>query len=556
MLGIYCRISQLKEEGKDRSINDQKLSGIALANKYNFLYEVYIDEGLSGTLPIDERPALSNLIDDIYKRKITKIYIYDQSRLERSPESRFALNKVFKEENIDVYDENGLIGKGIESEFAGDLMSVINNFYVKITAKKIKSVLRRNAEEGKAFGILPYGYKNEKSFIVINQEEAEIVKRIFEMSLRGIGINKIAEIFNEEKIKTRYNQMEGTLTTKNKYNKRLTIKRKIDIKWRGNTIRNIINNKVYKGVRVFSGIEYACDGLFKEQYWQTVNDNLQKNRNNSGKSVEHKYLLKGSLSCGKCGRNYYGRTSVSKKNNFYMCSSKRFKDENCGNRGINIDKLNELIWIKIITDGNLSNFVVKHFENAKSEKTVNKLVVESKILKAELTRLKNDKNIFLDYVLKGVLADEDIRRKLLEIKDKISTVELKIVNINSQLKSYEENLNNLTNILDELNIVTEVSFNDKQAIIKKYIEGITIYYDDVYFIDIAFRIPNMPNVTYVLERNYKYAHRLVSIDEVKAENELVILDSKIENSIRNNEEITLKLLLNSRELFEALKTKY
>ena len=80
MIAIYCRISREKEAGKDRSINDQKLSGIELAKKLNILYRVYIDEGISGTLPINERPALSDLISDsVYDSVCTSVYdsVYD-----------------------------------------------------------------------------------------------------------------------------------------------------------------------------------------------------------------------------------------------------------------------------------------------------------------------------------------------------------------------------------------------------------------------------------------------------------------------------------------------
>ena len=82
MLAIYCRISKEKEEGKDRSINDQKQLGIDLANDLNIPYKVFIDEGISGTLPIEKRPEFSLLLDEIENHKFTHLYAYDQSRLE------------------------------------------------------------------------------------------------------------------------------------------------------------------------------------------------------------------------------------------------------------------------------------------------------------------------------------------------------------------------------------------------------------------------------------------------------------------------------------------
>jgi DNA invertase Pin-like site-specific DNA recombinase len=91
MLGIYCRISRLKEDEKDRSIEDQQKTGIEFAKKSNLAYKIYVDEGISGTKPVSERPALSNLLDDIAEGLIKSVFVYDQSRLERNPQIRFAL---------------------------------------------------------------------------------------------------------------------------------------------------------------------------------------------------------------------------------------------------------------------------------------------------------------------------------------------------------------------------------------------------------------------------------------------------------------------------------
>ena len=95
MLGIYCRISKEKEVGKDRSIDDQRLLGIELANKLGVEYEVYIDEGISGTLAINERPALFKLVQDAIDNKINMFYYYDASRLEREPETYLYLTNSF-----------------------------------------------------------------------------------------------------------------------------------------------------------------------------------------------------------------------------------------------------------------------------------------------------------------------------------------------------------------------------------------------------------------------------------------------------------------------------
>ena len=137
MFGIYCRISKEKEEGKDRSINDQKLLGIELSNSLKIPYQIYIDEGISGTNEIKDRPQFSKLLEDIEEGIITHVYTYDQSRLERNPQVRFVLKKLLKENNIQLFTESGQVDlHDDESEMFGDIISIMNSYYVRMTIKK------------------------------------------------------------------------------------------------------------------------------------------------------------------------------------------------------------------------------------------------------------------------------------------------------------------------------------------------------------------------------------------------------------------------------------
>ena len=96
------------------------------------------------------------------------------------------------------------------------------------------------------------------------------------------------------------------------------------------------------------------------------------------------------------------------------------------------------------------------------------------------------------------------------IKSSIKEVDIKVINVQEQIQSYEGSLSDLDSILNELSISQECSFNDKQDIIKKYVKDITLYYlDSHYYIDISFTIPNMDSVIYVMDKGYNYAYRLI-----------------------------------------------
>ena len=563
MLGIYCRISKEKEQGKDKSIEDQRLLGIELANKLGVEFEVYIDNGLSGTLAIKERPALFKLVQDINDNKIQMFYVFDNSRLEREPEIYLTLSKLFIKKNIKCFTNSGEIVLNPESILLGTMVSAFNKFYVELTKQKVKSVLKRNAENGKVHAISPYGYKkNENGLMVINDVQAEIIKRIYALSLSGVGTIKIARILNAENIPTAYNLIAkgGTISVKNKYTDKITTRDKSKVTWAGGTIRNIITNTTYKGVKTFAGVDYDCPAIFDKHYWQKVNDNLKNNSNTTGVSTEHKYLLKGLLRCGRCGRNYYGRTRISKKDNYYMCSSKRRGELNCGNRSLNIEILDDIIWNKFIGNGELTKLIESHYSNINTNDIVDEIKAEIKEFESKLKVLDKERSNIINSIRKGIINDNDVKSEMNNIRIEKDTLETKIYNLKEQLDSYNDSNNSIDSILKDLNFnVRNVGFNDKKDILNKYIKDIRIYYDDVknYYLEIFFKVANMDNIVFTVENNYKVAYEVLDIDKEGMQDFLImILDKKMELEFKNTKQIDFNFIINSKQLFKVLKDKH
>jgi DNA invertase Pin-like site-specific DNA recombinase len=563
MLGIYCRISKEKEQGKDKSIEDQRLLGIELANKLGVEFEVYIDNGLSGTLAIKERPALFKLVQDINDNKIQMFYVFDNSRLEREPEIYLTLSKLFIKKNIKCFTNSGEIVLNPESILLGTMVSAFNKFYVELTKQKVKSVLKRNAENGKVHAISPYGYKkNENGLMVINDVQAEIIKRIYALSLSGVGTIKIARILNAENIPTAYNLIAkgGTISVKNKYTDKITTRDKSNVTWAGGTIRNIITNTTYKGVKTFAGVEYECPAIFDKHYWQKVNDNLKNNSNTTGISTEHKYLLKGLLRCGRCGRNYYGRTRISNKDNYYTCSSKRITNFNCGNRSLNIGILDDIIWNKFIGNGELTKLIQSHYGSINTNDIVDEIKAEIKEFESKLKVLDKEKTNIMSSVRKGIFNEIEVKSEMNNIRIEKDTLETKIYNLKEQLDSYNDSNNSIDSILKDLNFnVRNVGFNDKKDILNKYIKDIRIYYDDVknYYLEIFFKVANMDNIVFTVENNYKVAYEVLDIDKEGMQDFLImILDKKMELEFKNTKQIDFNFIINSKQLFEVLKDKH
>lgn len=558
MLAIYCRISKNREGQK--SIKEQRLQGEEFARRNGFEYKFYIDEGISGGGDTDKRIAFTALINDIESNVIKKVFLSNQDRLEREEVTWFKFANLILEKDIDLYEDGILIdldNAGVY--FSRGVMSQANAFYRKGLSKKIKQVLHRNLSEGKVQSIPPYGYKkDDKNMMIIDELQSEIVKRIYDLSLKGIGTNKIAELLNIDGVPTKYNLInKGTISVRNKYTNEITTRNKSEVKWNGGTIRNILTNRTYKGIRTFGGIDYTSPAVVDEFYWNEVNDNLKSNSNNSGKAAIYNYLLKGTLRCGKCGKNYYGKTRADKSDHFYMCSSKRKGQENCGNRSINIDVLDSLVWSKFINDGKLLELIKSHYESLKNTNIVDEL--ESKI-KANAKALKtadDDKSYFLDLVLKKEIEREDIKEKMIDINTKINTLKINIDNLKNQLDSYIKSTNDKNDDLDNL---INLGFIDKVEILKKYIKDIRIYYyGNSYFVEVFFNIINMESFIFLVDNKYKYAYSLPKNEDYHTdlENRVFILKGNIDKD-RDTQAFHINLLtLYTRFLqFNVLKLSY
>ena len=481
MLGIYCRISRLKEDGKDRSIEDLKLLGIDKAKELGIEYKLFIDEGISGYGDkIEDRPEFEKLLADITNGSISAVFAYDQSRFERNPQVRFVVNNVFKEYKVKYYTQvDGEVDLfDPQAEFFGDILSVINKFQVTMTKIKVKSVLKRRALDGKAHGIVPYGYmRDENGMLIIDPVESLIVKKIFELSLNGIGTRSIATILNNEGTPTRYKKIgKGTITVKNKYTKKLTTREKSEVQWAGNSIRGIITNPIYKGERSFGGIKISVPALLDEVYFEKVNANLKANMNNSGKKVVHQYLLKGLLRCGVCGRNMYGRARLNKHDYTYICSSKRDKSKNCGNRSINIDKIENFIWENLFYKEGFTDRLEKEF--APSLNKLQAINIELDFIEKSIASISAEKSKAIDLAIKGLIDESEFRVISRRLDIQLKENKLKLNEISKTKSSLLEGENLIKQYRSEFVDLTKLTtFSQKQKVINDFLENIEIVFN-------------------------------------------------------------------------------
>ncbi|MGI5891426.1 MAG: recombinase family protein [Bacillota bacterium] len=361
---IYCRLSKEDEEknGESESIQNQKslLINYALQKQWQ-IYKIYSDEDYSG---IDrERPQFKQLIKDAQARKFDIILCKTQSRFTRDMEivERFIHNKfiLWGIRFVAVVDNADSSIKG--NKKARQINGLINEWYLEDLSENIKVVLDHKRQNGQYIASFPlYGYQKDPSdhhCLIIDEEAARVVEKIFNLYLAGHGKQHIADRLNQEGIvnPTRYKQQKGMLYRNGYADNHSGL-------WNKTTIGRILKNEMYIGTLVQGikrKINYKSDKFINvpQEKWIKVVDNHQpiiaketfalvqkmmseRVRSNGRGSV---HILAGKARCLDC-KSLLSKTSNGKGQSYLSCRSQK----NCCTRhSIRLDKLTDIVSLEI-----------------------------------------------------------------------------------------------------------------------------------------------------------------------------------------------------------------
>lgn len=208
-VALYIRLSKEDEnEGPSQSVQNQESLLREFVEQHRLsVFDTYVDDGWSGTN--FDRPSFQRMIGDIETKKVNMVITKDLSRLGRDYiMTGHYMERYFPEHRVRYISLLDGIDTGVDST-ANDITpfrAIMNDMYAKDISKKIKSVKRDKQRKGQFIGGKPmYGYKmhpTEKNKIVIDEEVAPVVRRIFALALSGMSCRKIATTLNEEGIPT------------------------------------------------------------------------------------------------------------------------------------------------------------------------------------------------------------------------------------------------------------------------------------------------------------------------------------------------------------------
>ena len=207
-IAIYSRVSTDKQINDGFGIDVQKKELITEVEKQGYDYKEYTDKGISGT-SMKKRKELQRLLDDVRGGAINEVWVTKLSRLGRN--TRDVLNIIYEFEKHNVVfksTRDGIDTSNSMGKVMLQFMSIVSEMERDIIIETTKAGLDYRASLGKIYGCPPiFGYdrigSGKNSHIVINEEEAKIVKLIYKQYLNGNGYKAICNIINGKGLKTK-----------------------------------------------------------------------------------------------------------------------------------------------------------------------------------------------------------------------------------------------------------------------------------------------------------------------------------------------------------------
>ena len=527
-VAMYIRLS--REDGdkeESSSVTNQRniITRFINENDNFIIVDEYVDDGYTGTN--FNRPAFQRMIKDIEKGKINTVITKDLSRLGRDyidtgryvqryfPENRVRYIALL--DGIDTLEDAGM------NDIA-PFKSVINDMYVKDISKKITSALKERKTAGNFLAVTaPYGYKKNpenKYQLVINEEEAKVVRYIFRLYLQGNGLTKIAKILTEEEIPVPgISRNIGT-----------TRKTKLYNCWKQTTISRILKNPVYIGnleqfkrkkvnykskkrVTVPKEDRVICynthEPIIKKEDFDEVQKIITDNKAFS-KSTKHDYLFKGFLYCADCGAKLYLTYSdyAYKKYGEYryttVCYTYSKYYNQCSRHSNSIPILEKILIenIKKVCNAYLNRDLEKELiemvekENKRNvlEQEYNKKIdnIETKIEDLNLCI----RNLYMDKV-KNVITEKDY----IELSKNFTQERDKLINEKEELLKLSTNLkNDNNNNKEEIEKVAKEFVSLKKPtkeLLSRLIDKVTISEDNI--ITIYFKFKELTEISQMKE---------------------------------------------------------
>lgn len=491
---LYCRLSVEdtkgeKKNGKEdlsNSIQNQKAMLLQYARNHRFPHPTFfIDDGYSGVTY--DRPGFQKMLDEIEAGHVGAVITKDLSRLGRnSALTGLYINYTFPQNDVryiainDHFDS--INPNSTDSDIAG-IKNWFNEFFAKDTSRKIRAVQKAKGERGERLTVhVPYGYmknpENPKEWI-IDEEAAQVVKKIFTLCMNGRGPSQIADQLEKDKIltPTAYKNKQGVKTPhtepENPY------------RWHESTIVNILERKEYIGATV--NFKTYTNSIWDKKQRENPEENRVIFYNTHPAIIEQEVFDKvqeirqqrhrrtatgksspfsGLVFCADCKQKLYYSTTkyFEKRQDFFTCSTHRANKDKCSGHYIRAVVLEDLVWnhmkeVILYVTRYEAHFRVEMEQKLRlqSEETIR--VYKKRLAQAEKRIGELDRLFIKIYEdnAKGKLNDDRFAMMSKTYEDEQARLKVEIVNLQKEIEVQERQIEDLEQFIQRARRYTDLT---------------------------------------------------------------------------------------------------
>ncbi|AYE35669.1 recombinase family protein [Clostridium septicum] len=524
-IGIYSRKS--KFTGKGDSIENQiemckEYTLKNLGNDVEFI--IYEDEGFSGGTI--NRPEFKRLIKDIKDKKIDVLVCYRLDRISRNVSDFSSTLEILQSNNCsfisirEQFDTTSPMGRAMIY-----IASVFAQLERETIAERIKDNMIELAKNGRwTGGKVPLGFESkkikfkdadgntrEKPQLVINPEEMEFVKFLYNKYLELGSLHKLEVFITENQIKSKNNIMYEKSSLK------LILQNPVYVKANNDVINYLKENDwtVYgEADEIHSLLTYnkteqvkkdgkytkankskndrfasvsSIEGFLEPELWLNVQKQFDKNRNKFPRlGKTHNALLVGKLKCGECKENMliqHGKTSkvTGEKLFYYVCSLKRKSHKKlCNNKNAKAAEVESLVLLSLRRLGLEKKSFLDSLKNKYNTQNTNNIKIERISLEKTLLSKKNQIDTLVDKLSLADGIEEILLNKIKELKKECEDLNIKLNDLDVKVENLKVEKLNLELIEEALNMcinIQDLSREEQKKLIDILIDKIYWYGD-------------------------------------------------------------------------------
>ncbi len=324
-VAAYCRVSSDSADQLHSYMSQIRYYENFLADsETETLIGVYSDEGITGTR-MDKRDEFQRLMKDCKRGKIDRIYAKSISRFSRNTRDCLTSIRELRELGITIFFEKENIDTAkISDEMMVTIMGALAQEESTSISKNMKWSYRKRMRAGEFITITPpFGYGIENQNLYIKEDEATVVRKIFQMYLSGLGFESIINNLNSD----------------------MTFSLK---KWSISSVRYLLINEKYMGDSLmqkyytpeyFGGKHQPNKGEIEQYYIKNTHQGiiskddfkrvqtLLKSRSSSNLATKSIYILSKKIFCENCGSTF--RRKISRDKIYWMCRVHDKSADNC-----------------------------------------------------------------------------------------------------------------------------------------------------------------------------------------------------------------------------------